>query len=92
MSDKENLPDEFWTDADVRMPDDGDTFAVQMNAEQLRMYLAAPELLQALEEIRDILWSRPDISDRLRPLMGFAEEATNQKAAAAIAKAKGETQ
>ena len=42
-------------------------------------------LYEALYEVRDMLWSRPDISDRLRPLMGFAEEATNQKAAAALA-------
>jgi hypothetical protein len=54
-----------------------------------RLIAAAPDLLEALLEIRDMLWSRPDISERLRPLMGFAEEATNQKAAAAIAKAKG---
>lgn len=52
---------------------------------------AAPDLYEALEEIRDMLWSRPDISDRLRPLMGFAEEATNQKAAAALAKARGQS-
>jgi hypothetical protein len=55
-----------------------------------RLIAAAPDLLEALEEIRDLLWSRPDISDRLRPLMGFSEEATNQKAAMAIAKARGQ--
>lgn len=61
----------------------------EFSAEQKNLIAAAPEMYQALKEIRDMLWSRPDISERLRPLMGFAEEAINQKAAAAIAKAEG---
>lgn len=77
------------TDKDENIARQNGTDPWEANA---RLIAAAPELLEALEEIRDMLWSRPDISDRLRPLMGFAEEATNQKAAAAIAKARGETQ
>ena len=48
------------------------------------------DMLEALVEIRHMLWSRPDISDRLRPLMGFSEKATAEKAQAAITKATGE--
>jgi hypothetical protein len=69
----------------VKTPDGYTTDRAQL----ARLIAAAPDLLEALKEIREMLWSRPDISERLRPLMGFAEEATNQKAAAAIAKAEG---
>ena len=69
---------------------DGTPWGDDMDRANAHLIAAAPELYEALEEIRDMLWSRPDISDRLRPLMGFAEEATNQKARAALAKARGE--
>jgi hypothetical protein len=79
---------------DVRTTDDDEKEARKNGtdpwAANAHLIAAAPELYEALEEIRDMLWSRPDISDRLRPLMGFAEEATNQKARAALAKARGE--
>jgi hypothetical protein len=50
---------------------------------------AAPELYEALIGISEMLWSRPDISDKLRPLMGFAEKAMEEKALAALRKARG---
>lgn len=56
-----------------------------------RLISAAPDLLEALIEVREMLFARPDIVSKLRPLMGFAENATSDRAAAAIAKAKGES-
>ncbi len=54
------------------------------------MMAAAPELLASLVEVREMLWGRPDITGRLRPLMGFAEQAIADRAQAAINKALGE--
>ena len=72
-----NLPDEFWDNAKVRTPDKPVTFTVNMTAEHLRLYSAAPDLLEALEEIDR--WSR-----RANIAM------PSPKIYAAIAKAKGE--
>ena len=80
------------------MPEDGDTFTVKMNAKQLRMYVAAPELLDALE------WmvSEDETNEGDVPLPDKGGLTWNEinaywidglnKARAAIAKAKGETQ
>lgn len=52
-----------------------------------RLIAAAPDLYASLVEIREMLFARPDIVQVLRPLMGFAENAISDRAAAAIAKA-----
>lgn len=54
------------------------------------LILAAPELYAALMAIHNMLWGRPDIVNKLRPLMGFAEEAISNQCAAALAKARGD--
>lgn len=41
-------------------------------------------LAESLSEIRDMLWARPDIVEKLRPLMGFAEQKISDRAAAAL--------
>lgn len=51
---------------------------------------AAPDLYAALMAIHNMLWGRPDIVNKLRPLMGFAEDAISNQCAAALAKARGE--
>jgi hypothetical protein len=60
-----------------------------LGAKRARLIAAAPDLLEALQEIRQMLCGRPDISARLRPLMGFGEKATAKKVQAAIVKATG---
>lgn len=53
-----------------------------------RLIAAAPDLYASLVEIREMLFARPDMVEVLRPLMGFAENAISDRAAAAIAKAE----
>lgn len=50
MTDKKTTPGD-WPDADVRMPDKNDKFTDSMTEKQLRLYLSAPELLAALENL-----------------------------------------
>lgn len=62
---------------------------VPENQKDWDLIAAAPELLESLEAIRTMLWERPDIADKLRPLMGFREKELEQAACRAIAKARG---
>jgi hypothetical protein len=54
-----------------------------------RLMAAAPELYKALVAVSDMLFARPDMMKALRPLMGPAEHAVCNTAAAALAKARG---
>lgn len=54
-----------------------------------RLIAAAPDLLEALKAVSDMLMARPDVIKALSPLMGFAEDAAFHKASVAIAKAEG---
>jgi hypothetical protein len=56
-----------------------------------RLIAAAPELYDALIAVSDMLFARPDIVKVIAPLMGPAETAVCDAAAAAFAKALGET-
>lgn len=64
----------------------GDYIALAANA---HMIAAAPELLASLREVSDMLTGRTDMLAKLHPMMGPAEMAVFERAAAAIAKATG---
>lgn len=49
----------------------------------------ADALVKSLEEIREMLWARPDVVAKLRPLMGFAENQIADRATAALLLARG---
>lgn len=49
------------------------------------------ELYDALVQVSDMLFSRPDMVRALKPLMGPAENAVLEAAAVALAKAREET-
>lgn len=55
-----------------------------------RLIAAAPDLLAALQAVSNLLYVRPDITQKLRPLMGHAEMQVFEQAQAAIFKAWGE--
>lgn len=59
---------------------------------RFHMLRSAPELYASLVEISEMLWARPDMMKALRPLMGFAEQATFERAGAVLRKARGEQQ
>ena len=52
----------------------------------------ARELYDALVDISEMLWSRPDITAKLHPLMGPAENAVFDACSAATAKVRGEVE
>jgi hypothetical protein len=54
-----------------------------------RLIASAPELLEALKAVSDMLMGRPDMVAKLHPMMGAAEHAVMEQARAAIAKAEG---
>lgn len=54
-----------------------------------RLISAAPDMLAALKEVSEMFMARPDMVRAIQPLIGFAEKATFERAAAAIAKARG---
>jgi len=51
-----------------------------------RLIAAAPDMLAALTDLVLVFDARPDIMDKIRPLMGWAEHGALNMARAAIAK------
>ncbi len=55
-----------------------------------KLAASARDLRDALASVSDMLFERPDMVAELRPLMGPAEHAVFDAAAAALARARGE--
>jgi hypothetical protein len=97
MPDASKMPARIWArlcGGGVRLPSGasyqtlvGDSIEHEGRTIYVRADLAdehASELATSLREVRDMLWARPDIVEKLRPLMGFAEQKISDRAAAAL--------
>jgi len=68
------------------------TVAKTDNPANARLIAAAPDMLEALRGIGNLLKERPDIAKAIWPLMGPAEHEAFAKARAAISRAEGRTE